>query len=54
MEQRQPFDSPVISEIGVKLDNLSDSMLKNGAKDSADGVERIKMALNTACSSTGN
>lgn len=43
--KHHPLNSPAHTEIEVHLDDLSTSMLEKGAKESADGVERIRMAL---------
>lgn len=46
--KHHPMGRTVSVEIDAKLDGLSNSMLVNGAKDSADGVERIRLALQSA------
>lgn len=43
--KHHPMERIVSVEINGKLDALSSSMLEQGIKDSADGVERIRLAL---------
>src|SRR5260363_340889 len=43
--KHHPKEQSVLNEIATQLNALSISVLEKGAKDTADGVERIRMAL---------
>jgi len=43
--KHSPADTTIAAELLHVLGELSDSMLKQGGQQAADGVERIRMAL---------
>src|SRR5260363_202337 len=47
--KHHPKEQSVLNEIATQLNALSISVLEKGAKDTADGVERIRMALISRC-----